>query len=233
MSESSQEDPTQEDPTARGPAGDANRLGRRRFFAITGGLVAVASVGLAAPPVASAAPSTNPPAQPDALARYAVEGSNASVTLLSGPSAVVLLHVARRFHYEIGTLGADDVAGYAEVPAGSPFEADYRSGTAIAIRPAMYPAGATGGLFPHEVAIVRDVLVECEGVVRWGGDFRKTPKEGHFRIDVKPGDAALDRVARKVGGWADAPGRVAPADPFVPGRRQAAERLAERQKATG
>ncbi|MEU4762431.1 hypothetical protein AB0H12_04195 [Actinosynnema sp. NPDC023794] len=212
---------------------DVSRLGRRRFLAVTGSLAVVASVGLAVPPAASAAPPTNPPARPDDLATYPVEGSNASVTLLSGPSAVVLLHVARRFHYEVGALGANDITGYAEPPAGTPFAADYRSGTAIALRPASYPAGATGGLFPHEVAIVRDVLAECEGVVRWGGDSRRTPKEGHFRVDVRPDDPALTRVAEKIGGWVDAPDRGAPTDPFTPGRRQAAERLAERQIATG
>ncbi|KOX18585.1 hypothetical protein ADK67_35805 [Saccharothrix sp. NRRL B-16348] len=214
------------------PTEDSTRLGRRRFLAIAGGLAAAASVGLATSPAASAAPPANPPARPHSLATFAVEGSNASVTLLSGPSAVVLLHVARRFHYEVDALGAEDITGYAEVPAGTPFAADYRSGTAIAILAARYPAGATGGLFPHELAIVRDVLAECEGVVRWGGDFRETPKEGHFRVDVKPGDPTLARVAKKIGGWVDGPGRGAPADPFAPGRRQAAERLAERQLAT-
>ncbi|PSL52233.1 hypothetical protein B0I31_11460 [Saccharothrix carnea] len=215
---------------------DVGRLGRRRFLAITGGLAAAVSVGLSAPPASaapSAGPPANPPARPDALATYPVEGSNASVTLLSGPSAVVLLHVARRFHYEVATLGADDITGYAELPAGTPFAADHRSGTALAILPSQYPAGATGGLFPHELAVVRDILAECEGVVRWGGDFRKTPKEGHFRVDVKPGDPALARVADKIRGWVDGPGRGAPADPFAPGRRQAAERLAQRQIATG
>lgn len=210
------------------PIEDVNRLGRRRFLTIAGGLAAAASVGVAASPAASAAPATHPPARPDALATYPVEGSNASVTLLSGPSAVVLLHVARRFHYEVEALGAGDITGYAEVGEGTPFAADYRSGTAIAIRAARYPAGATGGLFPHEVAIVRDILAECEGVVRWGGDSRRTPKEGHFRVDVRPGDPAVARVADKL------VGRVgAPADPYAPGRRQAAERLAERQIATG
>ncbi|XVS66521.1 hypothetical protein ACQPYE_10810 [Actinosynnema sp. CA-299493] len=215
------------------PTEDVSRLGRRRFLAITGGLAVAASVGLAVPAApASAAPAANPPARPDDLATYPVEGSNASVTLRSGPSAVVLLHVARRFHYEVATLRANDITGYAEAPAGTPFDADYRSGTAIAILPARFPAGATGGLFPHEVAIVRDILAECEGVVRWGGDFRKDPKEGHFRVDVRPGDPALARVAGKIGGWVAAPDRAAPADPFTPGRRQAAERLAERQIAT-
>lgn len=215
------------------PTEDVSRLGRRRFLAITGGLAVTASVGLAAPPVAAAAPPANPPARPDDLATYPVEGSNASVMLLRGPSAVVLLHVARRFHYEVGAVGAGDITGYAEASAGTPFAADYRSGTAIAIRPARYPAGATGGLFPHEVAVIRDVLAECEGVVRWGGDFRKTPKEGHFRVDVRPDDPALARVADKIGGWVGAPDRGAPADPFAPGRRPVAERLAQRQIATG
>ncbi|RKT52850.1 hypothetical protein [Saccharothrix australiensis] len=219
------------------PTAAADRLGRRRFLSITGGLVAAASVGLAAPGAASAAPGGHPTApvagrpvqaRPDRVATYQIEGSDASVALPAGPAAAVLLHVARRFHYEIGTLRAGDVTGYATGPsAGDPFEAVYRAGTALAIRPSMYPAGATGGLFPHEVAIVRDVLAECEGVVRWGGDHPKTPKEGHFQLDVPPRDPALERVARKLGGQ----GAGAPADPFTPDRRRAAERLAERQVA--
>jgi hypothetical protein len=147
----------------------------------------------------------------------------------------VLLHVARRFHYEIGTLKAGDITGYTtDTVVSAPFETNYRSGTAIAIRPAMYPAGAENCLFPHEIAIVRDILAECEGVVRWGGDDKKTPKEGHFQIDVKPRDAALDRVVRKIAGWGEEPGKGAgvQADPFAIDRRRVAQDLAESQIAT-
>jgi hypothetical protein len=229
------------------------RLGRRGFLAGLGIAVGSATawnVGLATPAAAGPALRTTRwtkttsangwPVQPgpgraDAVRSHRVQGSNASVAILSGEVAAVLLHVARRFHYEIGTLHAGHILGHTTDRAVvGDFESNYLSGTAIAIRPDLYPAGANGCLFPHEVAIVRDIIAECDGVVRWGGDDRKAPKEGHFQIDVKPGDARLTKVARKFDGWAATPGKGAgaPVDPFAKPRRQAAEDLAARQKAT-
>lgn len=74
--------------------------------------------------------------------------------------------------------------------AAQPHESNYSSETAIAIRPNTYPLGISGGLFPHELIVIRDILAEYDGVVRWGGDER-VPKESHFQVDVPPGDARI------------------------------------------
>jgi hypothetical protein len=235
-----------------GSSTDKTRFGRRRFLAglgIAGGSAAAWSAGLATPAAAAQAGTTewtqatsqngwpvrSGHGRANTVTPHRIEGSDASVAVLSGPVAAVLLHVARRFHYEIATLGAGHVHGHTtDRTVTGAYESNHLSGTAIAIRPDLYPAGARGCLFPHEVAVVRDILAECDGVVRWGGDDPKAAKEGHFHIDVKPGDARLAAVARRIDGWAREPGRGAgaPVDPFDGRRRKAALALADRQKAT-
>jgi hypothetical protein len=163
---------------------------------------------------------------------YELEGTDAAVRLRPGPVSTVLRHVARRFHYEVSALESGDVHGYsATTLIAAPLESNYLSGTAIAIRPQMYPAGSNENLFPLELLAVRDILAECEGVVRWGGDDEKTPKEGHFQIDVAPGDAALARIAARIAGWRQHPGRGAGTiiDLAAPKRQKAALKLQRKQ----
>jgi hypothetical protein len=77
----------------------------------------------------------------------------------------VLAHVVRRFNYEVDTLAPGDVVGCR--PAGvvvTGHESNHGSGTAVDIRPGWYPPGAEA-LFPHERAVVRDIVRECRGVV--------------------------------------------------------------------
>lgn len=232
------------------------RMDRRRFLAglgVIGGGAAVLALGVPAPATAapaqpgnratrwSAAKSQNGwpvltgKAAASSIKPHRVQGSDASVALRTGDVATVLLHVARRFHYEVDQLRGEEIQGHtADRMVAAPLESNYLSGTAISIRPGQYPLGAAGCLFPHEVVIVRDVLADCEGVVRWGGDDRNAPKEGHFQIDVKPGDGALPRLAARINGWAAVPGQGAglPVDPFATSRRAAADALAARQRGT-
>ncbi len=144
----------------------------------------------------------------------------------------VLVHVVRRFHYEIDALRKGEVVGWhtpGSVRKGLA-ESNLASGTAVRIRPGSYPFGARGGFYPMEELVVRDILAECEGVVRWGGDDSK-PDESLFYIDVPPGDERLIRVAEKIRGWAYTPGKGVGVlvDPLQPQRRKAAERLAGQQ----
>jgi hypothetical protein len=81
--------------------------------------------------------------------------------------------------------------------------------------------------------VVRDILAECEGVVRWGGDFKKSPKEGHFQLDVRPGNLKLAKVARKIGQWGPSRAAGTPRDVFDESRRAPAKVLAKQQIATG
>ncbi|MFJ8440060.1 hypothetical protein [Kitasatospora griseola] len=64
-------------------------------------------------------------------------------------------------------------------------ESNQSSGTAVQIRPGSYPSGVRGGFYPLEVLTIRDILADCEGVVRWGGDDR-VPDESLFYVDVAP-----------------------------------------------
>ncbi|MFJ7903899.1 hypothetical protein ACIQ6V_25965 [Streptomyces sp. NPDC096198] len=144
----------------------------------------------------------------------------------------VLVHVIQRFHYEIDVLRRGDVVGWChpgKIRKGLA-ESNLASGTAVHIRPGFYPSGQRGGYFPNQLVIVRDILADLEGVVRWGGDDKK-PDEALFYIDVKPGNGYLPKVADKLRGWAATPGEGAGAstDPFEPARRRAAERLARLQ----
>jgi hypothetical protein len=201
---------------------------RRRVLCTGLGLTAAAGlVTLAAPSPASASarsaedgPHMHPtsangwPMEPRANASGTiwtrqVPGSSVSVALRIGEAATVLVHVIRRYHYEIDTLVHGEVMGFR--PADSTlkgYATNHASGTAVAIRPTWYPDGAKDGLFPHQLATVRDILKECQGVVAWGGDFRR-PNESHFQIDVPPSDARLKRLAARIRGWEDIPGQGA------------------------
>jgi hypothetical protein len=160
-----------------------------------------------------------------------IEGSNVSVALQSGAAETFLLYVARRFHYEIHSLSTGDITGHTTSrKVGAAFESNYLSGTAVAIRPALYPAGVKGGFFPNELVVIRDILADCEGAVRWGGDEQTVVKESHFQIDVPPDDALLRKLAAKLDSWATTPGAGAGAiDVSQPARRKAAQALQRRQ----
>ncbi|MFI1884786.1 hypothetical protein [Streptomyces jumonjinensis] len=161
-----------------------------------------------------------------------VPGTVLDIRVRLGDVEAVLVHVIRRFHYEVDALRKGDVVGWrtpGSVRKGLA-ESNQASGTAVQIRPGFYPFGARGGFHPLEELVIRDILAECEGVVRWGGDDRR-PDESLFSIDVPPADARLARLAEKIRSWDYIPGQGAgtPVDPSQPQRRKAAKRLAARQ----
>ncbi len=160
-----------------------------------------------------------------------VPGTAFDVDVSIGAAETVLVHVIRRFHYELAELRPGDVIGYRE-PAGlSSYEVNHASGTAIDIRPGSYPRGVRGGFFPLEVAVIRDILADCEGVVRWGGDFR-VPDEAHFQIDVPPGDERMTRLVAKLHRWNTTPGAGAGVipDTRAADRLEASRRLERAQR---
>ncbi|WP_229400851.1 hypothetical protein [Micromonospora okii] len=172
------------------------------------------------------------PIDPAAVATHRIEGSRASVALRRGPAAAVLLHVARRWHYEIAALDTGEgggVAGHTTRRAvAASFESNHLSGTALALHPTAYPLGGSERLWPHHEAIVRDILVDCDGTVVWGGDL--TPaKASHFHLVARPGDAALARVAARLDTSRQSEFRAQTAglvaDPATPARRAKARTL--------
>lgn len=211
--------------------GSADNVPRRSVLRRTGaGLAAVAALPAWALPARAAAsgaelaPPPAPSARPSArlsengwpveeaadrggaIWTRPVPGSPLSVPLRLGDVSTVLVHVVRRYHYEIDTLRPDEVTGFSPPSrALRGYATNHSSGTAVAIRPGWYPPGASGGLIEHHLAVVRDILAECEGVVAWGGTF-PTPNESHFHIAVPPSAPRLRHLARRIHEWSDAPG---------------------------
>jgi hypothetical protein len=127
-----------------------------------------------------------------------IEGSGQQVALAPGAAATILTYVARRFHYEIDQLRPDDVQGHTPLTSiDQPYESNYLSGTAIAIRPNAYPVGVSDGFYPAELIVIRDILTELEGVVTWGGDH-DVPKESHFEIALPPQDRRIAQLAQRI-----------------------------------
>ncbi|WP_030183929.1 hypothetical protein [Streptomyces violaceorubidus] len=167
-----------------------------------------------------------------AVVTCSVPGTGLTVRLRMGDPQTVLVHVIRRFHYEVDALGAGTGPGAllgwttpsAVRDARRP-ESNLASGTAVVIRPGSYPAGVRDGFTGAQVQTLRDILADTEGVVRWGGDDRR-PYEGLFYLDVPPDDARLGRVAAKIRSWNEVPGAGAGVVPDVtePARRRRAER---------
>lgn len=112
----------------------------------------------------------------------------------------------------------------------SDYEENHASGTAVDIRPGSYPRGVKGGFLPYQLAVVRDILAECDGVVRWGGDF-SVPDESHFQIAIAPGDPRLRALVKKLRGWNGTPGAGAGVirNPQDKKRLAAAEKLERAQ----
>ena len=163
----------------------------------------------------------------------AVNGSNLSVDVRTGDVAAVLLYVVRRFHYEIDALRTGDVVGFRKLGStslSSP-QSNQASGTAVSIRSGWYPEGISGGFFAPQLAVIRDILAECDGTVRWGGDDRR-PYEALFYIDVPPGSEELSTIGSRILGWNQRPGQGAGQlpDPSQPTRRSAALALERVQR---
>ncbi|WP_374223769.1 hypothetical protein [Streptomyces sp. ISL-11] len=150
-----------------------------------------------------------------------------------GAVEAILVHLIRRFHYEIDELRKGDAVGWRSPGStrnGLP-ESNQASGTAVQVRPGHYPAGTRGGFSAHQQVVIRDILAELDGVARWGGDDRKVD-EALFYIDVKPGDGRLAKVVDRIRDWKDVPGRGAgsPVEVTLPKRRDAAKAMEYRQR---
>ncbi|WP_265295583.1 hypothetical protein [Streptomyces sp. SHP 1-2] len=125
-----------------------NELSRRRVLGAAGALAGAAAPGVPAvtPSTAAATPLRTDQAATtwrgsrsangwkilDQAESHSIEGSGRSVRLAGGEAATLLLHVARRFHYEIDQLRAGDVTGHlTSRTVRHPHESNYLSGTSI------------------------------------------------------------------------------------------------------
>ncbi|MFF9396576.1 hypothetical protein [Streptomyces griseoluteus] len=160
----------------------------------------------------------------------AVAGTGLSVPVWIGDPEAILLHVVRRFHYEVETLHSPDLAGWQQDNGldMAKSESNLASGTAVRIRPG---AAAKGSLFPLQELVIRDVLADCQGVVRWGGDDKQAD-ESLFYLDCGPDDTLIHTVATKLRAEEATPGLGAGSavNVWAPARRSRADHLAKQQR---
>jgi len=129
-----------------------------------------------------------------------------------GDVHVVLGYVARRFDREVEALVRGWCWGHSyRVISGSTSLSNRSSGTAIDLNAPRHPLGKSGTFTATQRSHIRSILNSCNGVVRWGGDYSGRKDEMHFEINVRPGDARLAALAKRIGGGGGGGGAPAPA----------------------
>ncbi len=222
-------------------------VSRRTVLTHAGVIAAAVTVTSVVPGVATAAPKapeTTPADVPTSANGWPLEkeanhvstvwtrpvpGTGHKLDIRIGDAEAILLHVIRRYHYEVEQLNPGDLAGWQRIGTLDEKlpESNLASGTAVRIRPA---AVAEGSLFPLQEITVRDILADCEGVVRWGGDDKKVD-ESLFYLGHGPDSTEVRDVARRLRTGEATPGRGAgvAVDPLSRTRRDRAQRLARQQ----
>jgi hypothetical protein len=140
------------------------------------------------------------------LSALAVGAATFPAGVRRGDVHVVLGHVARRFDSEVEALVKGWCWGHSYRPiSGSTTLSNHSSGTAIDLNAPRHPLGAPGTFTATQRSHIRSILNSCNGVVRWGGDYSGRKDEMHFEINVRPGDARLAALAKRLGGGSGTP----------------------------
>lgn len=142
------------------------------------------------------------------IASYKVPGGK--LAMRKGDVATILVYVVNRFHNEVEKLEWPGCWGYAERPIrGGSALSNHASGTAVDLNAPQHWLGARGTFTKGQVAAIRRILNACEGVIRWGGDYRNRKDEMHFEINR--GSAAVRALAKKIRAGEKQGGKGAPA----------------------
>jgi len=115
----------------------------------------------------------------------------------TGDAHVVLEYVATRYDAEVERLIAGTCGCYnpRKIP-GSDVWSNHASATAIDCNWQRHPLGARGTYTAAQVRAIRRILADCNGVIRWGGDYNSTVDEMHFEINKNA--AAVKALADKI-----------------------------------
>ncbi|MGS0687133.1 M15 family metallopeptidase [Nakamurella sp. GG22] len=144
------------------------------------------------------------PASAIGVGSYPVPGTSIRLQLKGGDVATVLTYVAGRFNAEVEKLISYQSGGYSyRMNVNNPSVwSNHASGTAMDLNWELHPNGApvSRGFTSGEVAAIRRILADCNGVVYWGGDYRGTVDAMHFEIDVRPPDVKLSALAARIRG---------------------------------
>jgi len=114
-----------------------------------------------------------------------VPGSTVQIVVADGPAGDVLMYLASQFDKRVEDIdpGIHDDWGYANrTVRGSTSISNHASATAIDLNATQHPLGAVGTFTANQREAIRQILVECGGVVRWGGNYSGRKDEMHFEI---------------------------------------------------
>jgi hypothetical protein len=132
--------------------------------------------------------SSPDPADFGGLSTLTVAGESFAPGVRAGDVHTVLEYVATQLHLRVEPVIAtgfhsDDDWGYSyrKNVNGNNLSC-HASGTAIDYNATRHPNGKAGTFTSGQVAEIRRILTEVDGVVRWGGDFTGTKDEMHFEI---------------------------------------------------
>lgn len=124
--------------------------------------------------------------------------------LRRGDVATVLLWLAAQFHARVEPLTLGWCWGYNFRPIrGASKLSNHSSGTAVDFNAPRHPLSKRGTFTPAQVATIRQLLAELDGVVRWGGDYDGRADEMHFEVVGAP--IAVARVAARLRAGTPAP----------------------------
>ena len=195
-------------------------VGRRTLLRGAGGLLIGGGLVAATATAAQAATSQNGWSAGSSavvpLDTLSVGAATFPAGVRRGDVHVVLGYVARRFDREVEALVRGWCWGHSyRVISGSTSLSNHSSGTAIDLNAPRHPLGKSGTFTATQRSHIRSILNSCNGVVRWGGDYSGRKDEMHFEINVRPGDARLAALAKRIGdgggggGGAPAPAPIA------------------------
>src|SRR6476620_4046291 len=191
-------------------------VGHRTLIRGAGGLLLGGGLVAATATAASAATSQNGwPAGSTSqipVSGLTVGGVTFPAGVRSGQVHTILAYVAGRFDREVEALVKGGCWGHSYRPiSGSTTLSNHSSGTAIDLNAPRHPLGRSGTFTATQRSHIRSILNSCNGVVRWGGDYSGRKDEMHFKINVRPGDARLAALAKRIagGGGAPAPAPIA------------------------
>lgn len=130
------------------------------------------------------------------IATYTVV-RDVKLSLRKGDASVVQLHFARWFDKNIEPLHKEQCGGYnPRAIAGSGIDSNHASGTAEDLNWKKHVRGKHNTFSAEDQKKIRAQLKFYEGVLRWGGDYKKaTIDDMHFEINAGP--TQLARIAKK------------------------------------
>lgn len=129
------------------------------------------------------------------IASYKVPGGK--ISMRKGDVATILVYVAKRFDSEVEPLVWPGNWGYAErkIRGGSSLS-NHASGTAIDLNAPRHYLGARGTFTSRQVKVIKSILSDLQGVIRWGGNYSGRKDEMHFEINA--GTARVREVAKAI-----------------------------------